>query len=565
MKKNILILAANPKNTSRLRLDQEVRDISEGLKRSQHRDEFTLTQQWATRPIDVRRAILDYKPNIVHFCGHGAGEKGIVLEDENGYAQTVSAEVLSEFFELFAEKIDCVVLNACYSEVQAKAISAHIKYVIGMKDQIGDEAAIEFSVAFYDALGAGESIEFAHKLACNAVRWRGLSDNLIPTLEKKTDFTKPNEVKNSANTDLQRTGKDSVGTTDQPRLVVFTREKQERKEQIEKPPVPFIVQGPQPFSPFIERAVFIAQKTNQYESTIELIDLFKTDKTLTREAKSYLLLKEAILFQQNGDLSRAQNTLKAYELLAGSERSVEYYICKGKLLSQITKNPDKLTRYIDTIRKKDIFRNVDNRQALSSLYWRSSVLWQMYDRRKSEFYLSIHRDLVEIGSYQIPHNFQLIGLSKTIDLSGDSTKPNGSDLSKSIDALVHSFNEYNNIENFQWLDKCVISNLLMLALVDHLGKRPLSYYRKLFFVRKLFALHNITPNDEAISEIFFVIKKMFPEAYQVIFTRDIARFIQTHTLGDILRELYLEVEKEYTERFDVDKIDVVTLYKDLVF
>lgn len=336
-----------------------------------------------------------------------------------------------------------------------------------------------------------------------------------------------------------------------------------KKEQREhdKPIFPLL----QPFSPFIEKAVFIAQKTNQYENAIELLDLYKSDKTLDRDTKSYLLLKEAILFQQNGDLLSAQNTLKAYELLAGSNRSVEYYICKGKLVSQLSKNPDRLSHYISSVERKDIFKNLDNRQALSSLYWRSNVLWQMYDRKKSGLYLSAHKDLVELGSYQIPHNFQLIGFSKIIDVSVNYFKPTAKQLGASIDMLVHSFNEYRKIKNFQWLDKCIISNLLMLALVDNLGNRTLSYYRKLFFVRKLFALHNITPNDEAISEIFYVVKKMYPESYQVIFTRDISRFIQTHALSNILRELYVEVEREYMDRFEIDKIDMVTLYKDLVF
>lgn len=46
----ILILAANPKNTSRLRLDEELRDIEEGLRRAKHRDEFVFTQRLAVRP-----------------------------------------------------------------------------------------------------------------------------------------------------------------------------------------------------------------------------------------------------------------------------------------------------------------------------------------------------------------------------------------------------------------------------------------------------------------------------------------------------------------------------------
>lgn len=185
MTKTILILAANPKNTPQLRLDQEIREIGNGLERAQKRDEYILRQKLAARPQDVRRAMLDYNPNIVHFCGHGSGDEGIAFEDENGQDLLVSTDALSGFFELFADKVECIVLNACYSEIQAEAIVKHIPYVIGMKKAIGDEAAIEFAVAFYDALGAGGSIEFAYKLACNAIQWKGIPEHLTPILKLK--------------------------------------------------------------------------------------------------------------------------------------------------------------------------------------------------------------------------------------------------------------------------------------------------------------------------------------------------------------------------------------------
>ncbi len=65
---------------------------------------------------------------------------------------------------LFAEHVECVVLNACFSEIQANAIAAHIGYVIGMSEGITDEAAIQFATAFYDALGADKTVEFAFEL-----------------------------------------------------------------------------------------------------------------------------------------------------------------------------------------------------------------------------------------------------------------------------------------------------------------------------------------------------------------------------------------------------------------
>jgi len=182
MKKTILILAANPTDTSRLRLDQEIREIEQGLRLAANRDNFELKQKLAIRPEDFRRALLELKPNYVHFSGHGEGEKGIILENSVEKKHLVSAEALAGLFELFQDSIDCVVLNACYSEVQAKAIAQHIPYVIGMNSEIGDRAAITFAVAFYDALGAGQAIDFAYKLACNAIAFEGIKGHLTPIL-----------------------------------------------------------------------------------------------------------------------------------------------------------------------------------------------------------------------------------------------------------------------------------------------------------------------------------------------------------------------------------------------
>jgi len=182
MKRKILIVAANPKDTSRLRLDEEIREIENGLKRASKRDDYILKPILATRPVDLRRAMLDFNPNIVHFCGHGEGEEGIAFEDERGKTKLINQEALSGFFELFSDNVDCVVLNACYSEIQARAISKHIRHVIGMKRSIGDKAAIEFATAFYDSLCSGRSVEFSYKIACNATIWLKIPEHHTPIL-----------------------------------------------------------------------------------------------------------------------------------------------------------------------------------------------------------------------------------------------------------------------------------------------------------------------------------------------------------------------------------------------
>jgi len=113
MSKTILFLAANPPNTSRLRLDEEVREADEGVRRAKKRELFVLQQKWAVRPDDLRRAMLDYEPHIVHFSGHGAGQDGIVLENNDRLSKPITTEALKGLFELFSE-VECVLLNACY-------------------------------------------------------------------------------------------------------------------------------------------------------------------------------------------------------------------------------------------------------------------------------------------------------------------------------------------------------------------------------------------------------------------------------------------------------------------
>ncbi|WP_017315665.1 CHAT domain-containing protein [Mastigocladopsis repens] len=185
MLKKILILSANPKDTNKLRLDEEVREIQAALKRANNREQFEIVTSWAIRVEDLRRALLDHQPTIVHFSGHGSGSNGLALENNSGQTQLVSTESLSKLFKSFQEHIECVLLNACYSEAQAEAIHQHIDYVIGMNRAIGDMAAIEFAVGFYDALLAGRSYSDCFELGCASIDLEGIPESQTPVLKAR--------------------------------------------------------------------------------------------------------------------------------------------------------------------------------------------------------------------------------------------------------------------------------------------------------------------------------------------------------------------------------------------
>lgn len=178
----ILFLAANPKDTPPLRLGEEIRAIDQALQQGRYRDRFELEQQWAVRVSDLQGHLLRYQPDIVHFSGHGSAASQIILEDEEGASQPVAAPALNRLFAVLKDNIRCVVLNACYSAEQAQAIAASIDCVVGMSDTIGDEAAMRFAAAFYQALAFGRSVRTAFDLGIGQIDLTGLVDEDIPQL-----------------------------------------------------------------------------------------------------------------------------------------------------------------------------------------------------------------------------------------------------------------------------------------------------------------------------------------------------------------------------------------------
>jgi hypothetical protein len=210
MKQAILFLAANPTGSDPRALDREARAIQVELERSGFRDCFELVTRWAVEPLDLLRELRKLRPTVVHFSGlggldqageprpgvaprhdvigddsHNGGEQrhGLFLQSANGHAQFVSAKSLEETFGAAGGSVKLVVLSACYSQVQAQALLAHVDCVVGMSGPSRDDVARSFAIGFYGGLGEHESAAAAYKQGCAAISLEGLHDNERPKLK----------------------------------------------------------------------------------------------------------------------------------------------------------------------------------------------------------------------------------------------------------------------------------------------------------------------------------------------------------------------------------------------
>ncbi|MDM8565666.1 CHAT domain-containing protein [Candidatus Halobeggiatoa sp. HSG11] len=174
MTKIILILAANPLNTAKLRVNSEYEAIKEVFEENKN---FIVESNLVVTPRNLSKTLSKYKPDIVHFIGHGR-EDGVVLEDYDSLKKVVTNKGFIGIFRHF--DIECLYLNSCHSAKQAQEMQEYIDYSIGMQDKINDETAKEFAIAFYKKLSQNERYQSAFDFARSEIELIGLSGADVP-------------------------------------------------------------------------------------------------------------------------------------------------------------------------------------------------------------------------------------------------------------------------------------------------------------------------------------------------------------------------------------------------
>jgi hypothetical protein len=178
-----LFFAASPIGSSGLMVEEEIRAITKKIRASDYRDSIELVPALATQPDDLIEALNQHKPQIVHFSAHGKPTGEILLLDKvGGLPKAVKSHAVRELFKTMKDNIRVVLLNACYSKVQARAIVKVIDCAIGIKAPITNQAAIAFAASFYGALGFGRSVKEAYKQGRAAILLEGIDKKNIPEL-----------------------------------------------------------------------------------------------------------------------------------------------------------------------------------------------------------------------------------------------------------------------------------------------------------------------------------------------------------------------------------------------
>ena len=165
--RKILFASASPPELSRLRVDQEFRELRIRLLGTRSHDRLELIHIPASRLEDLRSGLLEHEPNVLHISCHGTPE-GALCFDSGGYGDApslVKPESMLRLLRAVGESLDLVILNACHSASLACEISGIVGPCISMEGSIADDEAIRFSVAFYEVLSYRKAVAKAFEAA----------------------------------------------------------------------------------------------------------------------------------------------------------------------------------------------------------------------------------------------------------------------------------------------------------------------------------------------------------------------------------------------------------------
>jgi hypothetical protein len=172
---HILLVFPNPEGSTPLRLHEEERVIREAIKLSKFRDNIVIDSLPAATVDDLRRALLNGNFDFIHYSGH-ADTDSIFFEESRGSS---SGTAINTFVDEIGkiQGVKCLVMNTCLTLGSFHPDKNNF-YIIGMESEVTDTAAIEFARGFYDAIGAGKTIDEAINAGKGCVSLKGLQDQL---------------------------------------------------------------------------------------------------------------------------------------------------------------------------------------------------------------------------------------------------------------------------------------------------------------------------------------------------------------------------------------------------
>jgi hypothetical protein len=180
----VAFLLASPAGAGAINVGMDFREAEDAVRASAGRDKLELRAFPAAHVGTLLDALNEYRPDVVHFSGHG-GEEAVLFDGadvRNVGGVALDFGVARKMLAATDSAPKLLVLAACQTVSGADIFLDTVPIVIAMSHNISDWAAAYFSRRFYAALVSGQSILNAFNQAKAYLEAERLPDAVLPTL-----------------------------------------------------------------------------------------------------------------------------------------------------------------------------------------------------------------------------------------------------------------------------------------------------------------------------------------------------------------------------------------------
>lgn len=156
--KKVLLLPASP-SLPQKQLEHKIDQIEKELGQ-----DLELTYQLVRQPEAIRSAILDFRPDYLHFLGPTETNSSLSLETNTGEAQSAAPEDLTNILGKDTPFIKGLVLDHCYNPGLAGGLLQYINHVVGIQPSSSQQVDLDFLIYFYHALSIGCTLKDAFQM-----------------------------------------------------------------------------------------------------------------------------------------------------------------------------------------------------------------------------------------------------------------------------------------------------------------------------------------------------------------------------------------------------------------
>jgi hypothetical protein len=185
----IAVLMTNPDSQAPLQTAIEARDIEQSVKLESKTGDADVKLLPAPTLDTVLDMLNSYRPDVIHFSGHGGGQTLLFDNEKAGQdgGSVLNFDMIARVVSATAATPKLLVLVACDTVDGADRFLDAVPAVIAMADSIGDEAACEFSRRFYRSIGGGATIANSLDQAKLVLENKGYLDADLPKLLSRDD------------------------------------------------------------------------------------------------------------------------------------------------------------------------------------------------------------------------------------------------------------------------------------------------------------------------------------------------------------------------------------------